>query len=54
MQGVDVKAAKELAGHRDIQTTMKYAHLAPGHLKDSVEKLKWQEPDLSSEASGSA
>ena len=54
MRGVDVRAAKELAGHRDIQTTMKYAHLAPGHLKDSVEKLKWEELGRPDEATGSA
>ena len=41
MRGVDLNTVKELAGHQDIATTMKYAHLAPGHLKDSVELLKW-------------
>jgi site-specific recombinase XerC len=29
----------ELMGHSEIQTTMRYAHLAPGHLADAVEKL---------------
>ena len=43
MAGVDSRAIQELAGHRDIRTTMKYAHLAPGHLKNSVEKLIWPE-----------
>ena len=43
MQGVDVRAVKELAGHQNIQTTMKYAHLAPGHLEDSVERLTWSD-----------
>jgi integrase len=37
--GVDVRAAQELAGHRDIQTTMRYAHLAPGRLRASVDVL---------------
>jgi integrase len=32
MNGVDLVSVKELAGHSDIKTTMRYAHLAPGHL----------------------
>jgi site-specific recombinase XerD len=28
-------------GHSDIQTTMIYAHLAPDHLADAVNKLKF-------------
>jgi len=41
MAGVDLRTVQELAGHANIQTTMKYAHLAPGRLKQSVEKLQW-------------
>ena len=25
-------------GHRDIETTLRYAHLAPDHLKDGVNR----------------
>jgi len=39
--GVDLRQVQELAGHRDIRTTMKYAHLRPNQLRDSVEKLRW-------------
>ncbi len=43
MAGVDLVAVKEILGHRDIQTTLRYAHLAPGHLRDAVNKgsLAW-------------
>ena len=34
--GVDLPVIKELLTHKDIQTTMKYAHLAPGALKKAA------------------
>lgn len=36
MAGVDLVSVKEILGHRNIQTTLRYAHLAPGHLRDAV------------------
>jgi len=42
MQGVDLLTVKKLMGHSDIQTTMIYAHLAPDHLSDAVDKLSLQ------------
>ncbi len=41
MSGVDLPTVKNLMGHSDIQTTMIYAHLAPDHLSDAVNKLKF-------------
>jgi integrase len=38
MAGVDLVSIKEILGHRDIQTTLRYAHLAPGHLRDAVNR----------------
>jgi site-specific recombinase XerD len=31
---------RALLGHRDIKTTMRYAHLAPGHLSSAVEGIE--------------
>lgn len=39
MAGVPMRHIADLMGHSEIQTTMRYAHLAPGHLVDAVEKL---------------
>ena len=38
MAGVDLVSVKEILGHRDIQTTLRYAHLAPAHLRDAVNR----------------
>jgi site-specific recombinase XerD len=41
MNGVDLRAVQEMAGHASIKTTMRYAHLIPGHLEGSIKKLKF-------------
>ena len=33
MMGVDLVSVREILGHRDIQTTLRYAHLALDHLR---------------------
>ncbi len=44
MGGVDFPTVMKLMGHSDIQTTMIYAHLAPDHLADAVNKLPFTSP----------
>jgi site-specific recombinase XerD len=39
MAGVDIRTVAELMGHRTIQMTMRYAHLAPAHKLAAVERL---------------
>lgn len=39
MAGVDLRTVQELMGHRTITTTMRYAHLAPAHQAEAVERL---------------
>jgi site-specific recombinase XerD len=39
MAGVHLRAVADLMGHKTIQMTMRYAHLAPAHQLDAVERL---------------
>jgi integrase len=39
MAGVDLRTVAELLGHRTLQMVMRYAHLAPEHQVDAVERL---------------
>lgn len=39
MAGVDLRTVMELMGHSDITMTMRYAHLAPAHRQEAVERL---------------
>jgi len=38
MAGVDLVSVKMFLGHRNIETTMRYSHLSPDHLRQAVNK----------------
>jgi site-specific recombinase XerD len=39
MGGVDLRSVGELLGHKTLVMVMRYSHLAPGHLRDAVNRL---------------
>ena len=39
MAGVDITTVAALMGHKKIQMTMRYAHLAKEHKQDAVDRL---------------
>jgi site-specific recombinase XerD len=39
-RGVPILSVKELAGHKTIDVTLKYAHLAPHNLKSAIDVLE--------------
>lgn len=40
MAGVDLLSIAKLLGHSDVKMSQRYAHLAPGHLRDAVRRLE--------------
>ena len=46
MRGAPLKAIQELLGHANIQTTMRYAHLAPSSLREAVSLLDTKKEEL--------
>ncbi len=45
MAGVDLTTVMQLMGHKEIATTMRYAHLSPGHRFDAVQRLNRKPTD---------
>jgi len=39
MKGVDLRIVQELAGHKTINMTVRYSHLAPEHNQSAIDKL---------------
>ena len=44
MAGVDLRTVQELMGHKSIEMTVRYSHLAPKHTLAAVERLTATEP----------
>jgi hypothetical protein len=42
MAGVDIMTVKELLGHKSLNMTLRYAHLAPAHKVKALEILDLQ------------
>ena len=40
MAGVDLRTVQELLGHKDINMTLRYAHLSPDHKRAAIETLE--------------
>ena len=41
MQGIDPRTVQKWMGHKDLKTTLKYAHVSPDHEKTAIQKLRY-------------
>jgi site-specific recombinase XerC len=37
--GVNLRTVQTLLGHKDLRVTMRYSHLSPEHLKETIHNL---------------
>jgi len=52
MAGVDLRTVAQLMGHKAIQMTMRYAHLAPDHQQNAVQRIVTTTPARGSKQNG--
>ena len=41
MQGIDPRTVQKWMGHKDLKTTLGYAHLSPDHEKAAIQQLSY-------------
>ena len=42
MSGVDPRTVQKWMGHRDLKTTLRYAHVSPDHEKAAIKRLSYR------------
>ena len=41
MQGIDLLTVQRWMGHKDLKTTLRYAHVSPDHEKAAIQRLSY-------------
>jgi site-specific recombinase XerD len=39
-RGVGITVVQQLCGHKTLEITLRYAHLAPSNVEDAIQKLE--------------
>ena len=42
MQNIDPRTVQRWMGHKDLTTTMRYAHVSPDHEKAAIQRLSYE------------
>ncbi|MBT4500547.1 MAG: tyrosine-type recombinase/integrase [Gemmatimonadetes bacterium] len=42
MQGIDPRTVQKWMGHKDLKTTLRYAHVSPDHERSPIQKLQFK------------
>ncbi|MBI2506069.1 MAG: site-specific integrase [Candidatus Latescibacteria bacterium] len=42
MMGIDARTVQKWMGHRDLKTTLRYAHVSPDHEKAAIQRLQYK------------
>ncbi len=43
MQGIDARTIQKWMGHKDLATTLCYAHVSPDHEKSAIQRLRYED-----------
>lgn len=43
MQGIDPRTVQKWMGHKDLKTTLKYAHVSPDHERSAIQRLRYDD-----------
>ena len=41
MRGIDPRTVQKWMGHRDLTTTLRYAHVSPDHERAAIQRLRY-------------
>jgi site-specific recombinase XerD len=52
MQGIDPRTVQKWMGHKDLKTTLRYAHVSPEHERSAIQRLHFraERSDMTAEA----
>ena len=42
MQGIDPRTVQKWMGHKDLKTTLRYAHVSPDHERSAIQLLRYE------------
>ena len=43
MQNIDPRTVQRWMGHKDLTTTMRYAHISPQHEREAIQRLSYKD-----------